>query len=140
MTILTTLASRGGGLISFTIEGQPRPKERPYFGNGKAFTREATKNWEDTVAGYAMVAIAGQEMLTGQLGVILRFRREKKHGADIDNLSKAVLDGMNKVIYKDDKQIMAMLQDISYDSAVPGVDVHIVPMAGFWDYVKGMAA
>ncbi len=51
---------------------------------------------------------------------IMNFRfNEHVHG-DIDNLAKSVLDGMQKVAFKNDKQILKLDTEIFFDTEKPG--------------------
>lgn len=113
--------------MTLTIPLEPVAKGRPKFGkNGHAYTPQKTRDYEDAVRMYARMAI--KRPLAGDLRVTLHFympipkswsKAKKQRAAtgelrpsvtpDIDNLSKAVLDGLNNGIgYWDDKQIVEL--------------------------------
>lgn len=117
-------------LIKFTIPIAGMPKERPRLGyGGHVFTPSKTKNFEAKVRKAAHAAMAQAECVTVGAGrpvvVSLMFFFEPPSSwsraqmsellkkvaiprtttPDIDNLEKAILDGMNKVVYADDRQV-----------------------------------
>lgn len=113
-----------GSIYRFTIEGQPIPKARPRLGKkGYAYTPKKTKNYEALVKKSAMLAIP--EPLQGDLFVHIDFYRKGKVKADIDNMVKAILDGLNKVAYADDKQVRQLFASVEYEHNKPCADVII---------------
>jgi crossover junction endodeoxyribonuclease RusA len=112
----------------FAIPGQPLPKGRPRVNTrtGRAYTPPRTRDWERTVARYARAALGEHEPLGGDVALVLRFRRQTQRRADVDNLVKAALDGLNGIAYRDDKQIVRVEAAIEYGCAEPGVDVTVI--------------
>lgn len=111
-------------IIRFTILGQPIPKARPRLGKrGYAYTPTKTKKYEAIVKEAALLAIS--EPFESPVFVSLRFYRKGKVKADVDNLCKAVLDGMNKTAYTDDKLVRELFADVHYSDKEPRVDVTI---------------
>lgn len=105
---------------TFTIPGTPFAKQRPRFGRGRAFTPRETVSFERTVGTLARPHFP--EPMEGPVKVTiwatfavpvswpLRRRREALHNAhmqrpDLDNIAKAVCDGLNRIAFVDDKQI-----------------------------------
>lgn len=111
----------------FTINGQPIPKARPRVvtRNGRSHTHTPgnTVAWEQTVGWSALAQ--GVRCMEGDLAVVLHFRRKGKRRADLDNLVKAVTDGLNGIAYRDDTQIVALSATVVYNAKAPGVDVVI---------------
>lgn len=112
-------------MISFVVPIKPRPKRRPQHGKGYTFTPKETREYEALVGFYARRAL--KRPLEGEITVrmdlympIPRSWPEDKRTAaegglirpssrpDIDNLVKAVLDGMNGIAFKDDGQIVSL--------------------------------
>ena len=101
--------------IKFDIP--PRPKGRPRFANGHAYTPKLTNEYEKTIA--EEYILKGLKKHLGAISVFITFNyriaqsriKELRHGdictekADIDNLVKAILDGLNGVAFLDDKQV-----------------------------------
>ena len=112
----------------FEVEGQPVPKERPrvVVGRGKrprAYTPERTRDWEQQIGWSALEA--GVEVVAGDVAVDLHFRRKGRRRADLDNMVKACLDGLNGVAYDDDYQVVALSASVQYNSQRPGVTIKI---------------
>ena len=119
-------------MITFTIPGQPRPKQRARGGNGRHYTPEATRQWEETVGWYANNAMSrgGHDILTVPLMLSVIFYREHERKADLDNLVKSIQDGMNGIVYEDDKQVVVLNARVLYEQETPRVEVEIVPTSG----------
>jgi len=117
--------------IMFTIYGEPVPKGRPRFSTrGKfpvAYTPEKTKNYESDVGMMAKAAMGASEPLEGALEAFIyvifpvpasysKKRTEaclsgqEKHTKkpDLDNVVKAVLDGMSEIVFLSDSQITSI--------------------------------
>lgn len=101
--------------IKITVQGNPVPKARPRFGNGRAYTPKRTKDYENKIK-----ALLKEQNIHGPLEVQINavFQRPKRllpkkypdglilhtKRPDLDNIVKAVLDALNKTI-KDDAQV-----------------------------------
>lgn len=111
--------------VTFKIDGEPVPKGRPRFTRqGRTYTPKKTHDYEFHVADCAKRAMASLEPLETPVIVCVyvtyavpasysKKRREaclngiEKHTKrpDLDNCIKAITDGMNGIVYKDDSQI-----------------------------------
>lgn len=134
-------------VLAFSMSGQPRGKGRPRTavrgGFARVYTDAKTRKYEASVKGLAELAMRGRPPFTGPLSVSLRIRLElpksmsKRERAavlageqpylgriDADNAAKAVLDGMNGVVFADDVQIVRLFV-VKVADARPGVDVRI---------------
>lgn len=87
-----------------SIEGIARAKGRPRFSHGHAYTPESTRTWEEFVA-WTFQAKHGSPRLTGPVKVTAYFHQRV---ADLDNLCKAILDGLEGVAYEDDRQVVEL--------------------------------
>jgi Holliday junction resolvase RusA-like endonuclease len=117
--------------IMFTVYGHPVAKGRPRFSTrGKfpvAYTPEKTKTYETEVGMMAKVAMGASEALEGALEAFIyvtfpiptsysKKRTEaclndlEKHTKrpDLDNVIKAVIDGMDKIVFFNDSQITSI--------------------------------
>ena len=116
--------------ITFKVDGTPHPKGRPRFSRAgrfvKTYTDAKTKTYEELVAFSAKRAMGASEPLKTDLEAFIYFSipipksyskkrteaclsgLERPMKNDLDNLCKSVLDGMNKIVYKDDCQIVSL--------------------------------
>ena len=103
--------------IIFTGHGNPLPKQSFKVGRGgKGYTPQRIKDWQTMVSMRAKEAMAGAEPIHERLAVTIEFRRADNRRVDIDNLSKAVLDGMNGIVFDDDRQVTQLyLNKLSKD-------------------------
>ena len=124
-------------LITFTVPGAAQPKERPRFGSGRTYTNKKTRTYEGAVRNAALTALyfagdAPAVLLTKGTPVKIELlfimprpkRTSSKHGRlphcrrpDIDNLTKAVLDGLPKSLLHDDGQICTLHASAFYAAA-----------------------
>lgn len=137
-------------MITFTIPGQPQGKGRAKIVRIGGFSRMATPQktvaYEGLVAHEAETAMAGRSLIEGPCHVTLvvgcqvpaSWSQKKQRLAldgtlypttkpDADNVLKAVFDGMNGVVWKDDVQCVYVAVIKRY-SATPGVRVSVQPM------------
>ena len=133
--------------ITFTIPGEPVAKGRAKFARRGNFvttyTPEKTARYENLVklaAGQAMGQLAPIECAVSivvrayfpipkswslkkqraaALGEVMHTKRP-----DLDNVVKAVKDGSNEVVWKDDSQVVQVLASKSYGN--PRVEVEVV--------------
>lgn len=108
--------------ITFTIPGKPFSKERPRFDgrNKRTYTPDATVAFE---SGVGMIArkhfprpFEGPIRLTLEAVFVPAQSWSKKRRAaalgtlhtqkpDLDNIEKAILDGLNRIAFADDSQV-----------------------------------
>ncbi len=151
------------GLV-FTIPGDPRGKGRPRAtvfkgkdgapARARMFTDSKTVSYENLVKLAAARALGDRQPFDEPLAmtVIVRMtpaasHSEKKRRAmiageiaptklpDLDNVVKAVLDGCNKVAFRDDALIVRLTASKTY-ALTPGVDVEVHPL----NFMAGRAA
>jgi Holliday junction resolvase RusA-like endonuclease len=92
--------------ISFSIDIKPVAKERPRFGNGKAYTANDTIAFEKAVKEAAESAMGERPLMAGLLQISMELWQTDGRNRDIDNVLKACMDSLNTVIYKDDSYIV----------------------------------
>lgn len=95
----------------------------PRRGGGFRLTDEG-KNYKQETGWQARGQVAGRELLEGDLAIRARYYRASKRG-DIDNLSKALLDSLNKIVYQDDRQFVEQHSFFDFDASDPRVEIEI---------------
>jgi len=134
-------------MLTFTIPGDPVGKGRPRVGkiagNARLFTPAKTVNYENRVAHAASVALAGRPLLERAAAVNIfidcsvpaSWSQKKQRMAlagemfptskpDADNVVKAIFDGMNSVVWRDDVLVVDLRVRKRY-SATPCVRVEL---------------
>ncbi len=110
---------------------------------GHAYTPQRTVNYESLVALAAQEAMRGKDIVTGPVKLALvaavpvakSWPKKRREAAlegremptgkpDIDNMVKAIADGMNGVVWVDDAQIVTLAVQKVY-SETPGVAVFV---------------
>lgn len=114
-------------IASFTVDGRPVPKGRPRVTQHGTYTPQRTRDYERRVGwGYVQVSSRRRPDPDAEFAVTRVFHTASR--ADVDNLAKAVLDGLNGVAWKDDSQVVELLSrrvsaDRSTERAVVTVSV-----------------
>ena len=134
--------------LNFNIEGKPIGKSRPRFTKfGRAYTPKQTKDYELYIKTIAQTAMKrGNLTITAnKVRVLLKmiypipvsWSKTAKQAAregkvtpkvnDIDNVAKAVLDALNDVVYKDDRQVYFLQAEKTYETPddKPKITVYI---------------
>jgi Holliday junction resolvase RusA-like endonuclease len=111
-------------LIKFFVPGKAIPKQSYRAVKGGGYTDPKVKAWQETISWNARDAVHMQEWYTGDLEVSLLFVLPDNRRKDLDNLSKAVLDGMNGIVYADDKQITRLVLEKQVGGE-PGVLIEV---------------
>jgi Holliday junction resolvase RusA-like endonuclease len=134
-------------MLMFTIPGAPVGKGRPRIARRGRFTSmytpEKTASYESLVKLAGFEAMAGRELMLGPVSVRMdvccpipaSWSGKKQEQAatdviqpttkpDLDNVTKAIFDGLNGVVWKDDCQVVSMTVEKTYSHA-PRVVVSI---------------
>ncbi len=136
--------------VAFTVPGEPQGKGRARIGrvgaHARMFTPAKTLAYEGQVAHAAQQAMRGCPLFETAMAVEVdvvcsvpksysgklttrclagEVRPTKK--PDVDNVLKAVFDGMNGVVWKDDVQAVQVLVSKRY-GPTPGVHVRVAAM------------
>lgn len=134
-------------MISFTVPGQPQGKGRARFGNGRTYTPAKTVAYEGLIAFAASEAMRHHQLIEGPVYVTVtatfdipkswskKKRMEASSGLlwhtgkpDGDNVLKALGDGLNGVVWKDDSQV-AFAKVMKRYGDVPGLHVVVEPLS-----------
>lgn len=127
----------------FNIPGKIQAKQRPRFNGIYAYTPEKTVNYENWVKACYLEKYRNNNLLDAPLEVhIIAYyeipksvSKKKKQDMldnkiyptikpDTDNIAKSILDSLNGIAYKDDKQIVSLKVD-KYYAEIPSVSIEI---------------
>lgn len=121
-------------MISLTIPGRLRGKERPRFNGRHAYTPSKTRAAEHSIKQHAALAMRGKPVMEGPLSLDIfiwrhfpkSWSRKKREASrwvtgkpDPDNSGKLCADAFNKIIYHDDSQIADLRIRRMYISETP---------------------
>lgn len=95
--------------MTFQVNAAPAVKKRPRVTQGGAYTPRVTSSWEKLVAQHAWLEMRRLKLTTldGPVALALTFGLARAAG-DLDNYIKAVCDALNGVVYRDDRQVVAL--------------------------------
>lgn len=87
------------------IQTRPVPKARPRLGaNGRMYTPRKTKEFEELI-GWTTRSVVRKPI---EKPVKVNIDVYSKTKADIDNVAKAILDGLSGVAFLDDRQVVEL--------------------------------
>ena len=109
-------------MLEFFVEGNPVPKQSYRHSKHGGYQPKRVKDWQELVG---WTACHRGTPLQGNLQVDMQFYLGHKRRVDLDNLSKSVLDGMNGIVYEDDRQVVKLYLEKYYDKDRPGVMVTV---------------
>jgi len=110
-------------IVEFFVKGYPVPKQSYKHSKHGGYLPKRVTNWQETVGWVA--ACATPVMFEGKVRVDLQFYLPHNRRVDLDNLSKAVLDGCNGILWEDDRQVYRLCLWKFHDKENPGVMVTV---------------
>ena len=111
--------------VYFTVDGPPVPKGRPRIVKGHTYTPPRTKAYEAAV-GYAALAARTWDAPTDKpVSVVAWFYMPNRRRVDIDNLIKALFDGMQGSLLVDDGQVVDVEAHKFLDRDNPRAEVRV---------------
>lgn len=105
-------------MIRLVIPGRPVPKKRPRLGyNGRKayiYTPEETKAYEELIRWLGRINVKQPitDLVEVQIKIYFKGKDEKP---DLDNVIKSLLDGMNGIVLKDDRQVRRIVAEMFED-------------------------
>jgi len=111
-------------VLNLCIEGEPLSAERVKFSKGSAYLPEKTRDYEDLIAWTVKGNYRGETTSSEIFGLRAIFCRSNRQRVDIDNLLKALMDGItkSKVIWEDDSQLREISSSIFIADDKPRVE------------------
>lgn len=112
--------------ICFNVNGIPIPKQSFRFNkNGVRFQTAHVMNWQNTVAGEARIAMQSKDPIAAPVSMTIDFYLPNHSRKDLDNLSKCVLDGCNRIVFVDDSQVVDLELHKHFDGDEYGCTVTV---------------
>ena len=116
-------------MLRITIAGEPIPAARVRFGGGHAYQPKRNSEYRARVQRAARVAMGGSDPMTGAVVADVKLYRKYKPTAhnygDLDNFLKALFDGLNQIVFVDDRQIVQCVVEKFQDKANPRAEITI---------------
>jgi len=109
--------------VAFTVPGIAVAKERHRHDGDHTYTPRRTREFQDDVGWAAKVARVKPR--NGKIAVTLHFYGCK---GDADNLAKSVLDALNGIAYRDDRQVVELHVFVERDEIPARTEIVITPM------------
>lgn len=108
----------------FIFPIQPIPKGRPRAGitkTGRVFltTPERTRQYEDWIRKATRAQFPLRQPLNNDIAVFINLYCADRKAGDIDNLAKAILDGMQTVAFGDDGQVLSLYIEMHFCNEEP---------------------
>lgn len=110
--------------VSFFVDGRPRPKARPRRGKAGWYTPRRTRDYEQLIGW--RYREEGGPLFSGPVALCMEFSMPDRRRVDLDNLAKAILDGLNGIAYEDDAQVYHIDAIRRVDGQCPGVQVTVL--------------
>lgn len=121
-----TYRARRLDCLSFVVLGTPRPKQSFRMGRNRGYQPKRITDWQNQVSLEARKAMGQRKPWTSDdLSVTIDFYLPDRRRRDLDNLSKAVLDACNGIVWEDDQQITRLVLCKFFRSGELGVTVYI---------------
>ena len=107
--------------IEFDFQYPPKPAPRPRFTkNGIVYEPKAYKDYKGLLTAKAIEVMAERQPISTCVWAQINFFRRtdpiSRNYGDIDNLTKAVLDALNGIVYTDDCIIVGLGVTKNYDA------------------------
>lgn len=116
-------------MIRIEIDGEPVPAARPRISGKRCYQPKKNAEYRQRVQMAASAAMKGAAPLEGAIAATVRLYRKIKRTArlfgDVDNHLKAIFDGLNKIVFVDDAQIVWCSVEKFTDKARPRAEIEI---------------
>lgn len=105
------------------------------MGKGRFYTKPKAKRHQERIAAYSLQLFTQLRQhpewdKKSDVCVYAHFYRANKRPCDVDNLCKTLLDGMKKILFEDDAQVIRSVVHRGYDINVPRTFVMMCYGAG----------
>jgi crossover junction endodeoxyribonuclease RusA len=114
-------------VLRFIVPGAPVPCGRARSGKGRIFTPAKTRGYQDLVHTLALVAVRRAKWNPPEgssFAVVFDIHRARRSG-DWDNFAKSLCDGMNGVVWPDDRAIVSATVRLHLDRLAPRAEITV---------------
>lgn len=118
---------------TFTVHGEPIPKQsfrviEARQGRKRGFVDARVQAWEEAVrlAARLMMARNNLDCIHDNVELEIEFHLGNRRRVDLDNLIKAVLDGMKGEVFADDCQVIKLVASKIVDVIFQGVYITVI--------------
>lgn len=111
--------------IAISVYGKPVSKGRPRVTANGTFTPRETLDHEQLVGQSVLFTHRPRVDDKSDFEVDVVFYMPTRRGVDIDNLVKTVLDGLNAVVWKDDRQVTRVTAEVVRVDPLPRTELRI---------------
>lgn len=116
-------------VIAFTVQGVPVAKQSyRSLRAGGGYRNPRAAAWEQRIGWTSRAVMSGRPPIEGPVMARLAFVLPDHRRVDCDNLSKAVLDGIKKIVITDDCQVIELRITKKVNPHDPCVMVTITPI------------
>lgn len=114
--------------VCFIVAGTPVPKQSFRKTRNGGYTDPRMSAWQERVSARAREAMQGREPITGPVAVRMVFVLANNRRVDLDNLAKGTGDGLRKIVFVDDCQVvhLDLIKHVK-PQAEPGVLIEVRP-------------
>ena len=112
--------------VCFNVSGIPIPKQSfRYTKSGVRYQTARVVNWQAIVSAEAALVMQSRDPITAPVSMTIDFYLPDHSRKDLDNLSKAILDSLNGIVYMDDCQVVDLELHKHFDSDEFGCTVTV---------------
>lgn len=116
-------------MIQIVVRGDVIPAARPRFSGRRCYQPKRNREYRARVQLAATAAMAGASPLECEICAAVKLYRRYKRSAriygDLDNHLKALFDGMNKIVFVDDSQIVRCVVEKYTDKDNPRAEIFL---------------
>jgi Holliday junction resolvase RusA-like endonuclease len=96
-------------VCTIVIPGEPIPKARPRLSNGHVHTAPRTAAAEARIREYLFAQDPRRRPVSEPVMLVTTFHTSGKARGDLDNYVKLASDALNGIVWKDDRQVHALV-------------------------------
>ena len=115
--------------IRIVVPAEPIPLARARFSGRHCYQPKRNREYREIVQQAARLAMNGAEPLKGEVSATVklyrRYRAATRIYGDVDNHAKAILDGLNQIVFADDAQVIRCLVEKHTDKGNPRAEIEL---------------